>query len=142
MVLAPLLSLTTPCLKSVAALIRTRSPLEPSFVMAVWVTCPWEQCSSYLLARRCHGRQLCVRDSRFSLLLVAIDDSLEPQLQLFLSPFLEGQHALTHHFTSQVSTMAHPEGANRYLEVRVQPYQGPPTSTEYFPVLEPGRLYF
>ena len=22
--------------------------------MAVWVTCPWEQCWSYLLARRCH----------------------------------------------------------------------------------------
>ena len=40
--------------KSVAALIRTRSPLEPSFVVAVWVTCPWEQCWSHLLASRCH----------------------------------------------------------------------------------------
>ena len=79
----------------------------------------------------------------FSRLLLAIDDSLEPQLQLFLSLFLEGQHALTHHFTQPGQHHGPPRtGANQHLEVCVQPYQDLPGSAEYFPILEPGRLYF
>ena len=58
--------------KSVAALIWTRAPLEPSFVVAVWVTCPWEQCWSHPLASRCHwapalhwGRQVLLPAARY-----------------------------------------------------------------------------
>ena len=135
MLFVPLLLLTTPCLKKCGRPHLNKGPIRTK---VLWWQFGWlvhgSNADPTSWPAGATGRQLCIGDARFSCLLLAIDDSLEPQLQLFLSLFLEGQHALTHHFTQPGQHHGPPKtGANQHLEVCVQPYQGPPSLRRIFP---------